>query len=88
MDPNKALENLREALKSGEHEESAEAAAALDEWLSKGGFLPDAWRGAAADETAPCTCPGVSGPDHEGECFDNPACLGRNCAACAVGMDS
>jgi len=60
MDPNATLARLREAIadaeramdpESGsndaEHEslsEITELAAALDEWLSRGGFLPDAWQ--------------------------------------------
>ena len=55
MDPNVALDEMREALKTagttadnGEWIEAAERAmdraAALDEWLSKGGFLPEGWR--------------------------------------------
>jgi len=57
MDPNEALKNLREALRgwhaNGNEWESADdpmseqlvdAAEALDEWLSKGGFLPAAWQ--------------------------------------------
>ncbi len=60
MDPNEALKNAREALKrhrrSQEREEGsaspntegaddlADAFESLDRWLSKGGFLPDAWK--------------------------------------------
>ena len=58
MDPNAALENMRSAIKAydaavnaenGDAEadaawELSEAARALDEWLSKGGFLPTAWQ--------------------------------------------
>jgi hypothetical protein len=54
MDPNQALADAREATKvadrtSGpwEHldalEDALESYRALDEWLSKGGFLPTAW---------------------------------------------
>ena len=55
MDPNEALKNARALaaaiLKDGETwdsatraEELANAFEALDEWLSKGGFLPEAWK--------------------------------------------
>lgn len=57
MDPNEALKGLRRSIKnareSGELEDNEaeyaalqgvfEYAEALDEWLSRGGFLPDAW---------------------------------------------
>jgi hypothetical protein len=52
MDPNVALENLREALNPERGDEpgfedalddAIEAFAALDEWLRNGGFLPAAW---------------------------------------------
>lgn len=59
MDPNEALRALREALgrmaeartsyEVSEHAvEAAEAAEALDSWLSRGGFLPAAWGEAQA----------------------------------------
>jgi hypothetical protein len=55
MDPNAALQALRAALGDYDlaiHKKVADVAAdraldaarALDEWLSKGGFAPDAWR--------------------------------------------
>lgn len=54
MDPNAALAQLRQAYSDyedtrGEDGDPAadamrDAAVALDEWLSKGGFLPNAWR--------------------------------------------
>lgn len=55
MDPNEtlvrlraAVERMRSALDESEERdaacEAAEAAAALDEWLSEGGFLPVLWR--------------------------------------------
>lgn len=50
MDPNEALRQIRESasryLDSGRHVDAgtlAEHVEALDEWLSRGGFLPDAW---------------------------------------------
>jgi hypothetical protein len=52
MDPNAALANLRAALdpERGDSpgfedalDDAIEAFAALDEWLSKGGFLPAEW---------------------------------------------
>jgi len=53
MDPNAALANLRALVAESEAgdvdprdtaEEFHEQFAALDEWLSKGGFLPTAWQ--------------------------------------------
>ena len=60
MDPNAALAKIRTILIEGRSDESGdpassplsparteellEAVADLDEWLSKGGFLPDAWQ--------------------------------------------
>jgi len=55
MDPNTALSTLREAretFSNAENDETAldaaqdmsEAVSALDEWLSKGGFLPEEWK--------------------------------------------
>jgi len=55
VDPNQALENIRSASRKADYalhdlsrelayKEMAEHFEALDEWLSKGGFLPDAWR--------------------------------------------
>jgi hypothetical protein len=55
MDPNKCLQDIRKAIdaiseslvEGGVDEADAEAladhVAALDAWLSMGGFLPDAW---------------------------------------------
>lgn len=55
MDPNKLLERIRQAIESyhangdefhrgwTHEEEFVEDVEALDEWLSKGGFTPDAW---------------------------------------------
>lgn len=49
MDPNTALLRLREALESywagtdSAADSVAEHAAALDQWLSRGGVLPAAW---------------------------------------------
>lgn len=58
MDPNEALKTIRtftENIGLLDYDnpreirdallELAEAVAGLDEWLSKGGFLPDAWQG-------------------------------------------
>lgn len=57
MDPNETLRMARTAaaaitsaidneedVQFGNVERLAEAFEALDEWLSKGGFVPDAWR--------------------------------------------
>lgn len=54
MDPNQTLNDARDACKHwthgerGDHDlvafdELVSAFEALDEWLSRGGFLPDAW---------------------------------------------
>lgn len=57
MDPNAALEALRLAVRSDE--DSQAAFEALDEWLSKGGFLPAAWdtgeRPAGTGQIAPAS---------------------------------
>jgi hypothetical protein len=61
MDPNTALDNIRAAIivaqaaadgDSNDAEieawqEVGEAFQALDEWISKGGFLPDEWKAAS-----------------------------------------
>lgn len=44
MDPNAALAELRDALGMGDLDRAREAFAALDGWLSSGGFLPDDWK--------------------------------------------
>jgi hypothetical protein len=57
MDPNEALSNLRAAAErvnasldaeqpvdEDDARELADAAQALDGWLSRGGFLPDGWK--------------------------------------------
>jgi hypothetical protein len=59
MDPNANLKEQKEIVRwlldtneenadelSKKAERLANLVEALDEWLSKGGFLPDAWRGA------------------------------------------
>lgn len=49
MDPNATLSELRQAIPNavdGDNAESVRAAElfqALDDWLSRGGFLPEAW---------------------------------------------
>lgn len=71
MDPDEALRQLREAIATlNQDDHRREIAAeqvvdhfqALDEWLSRGGFLPKAW-GAAVPDPAP-TGPGAW-PDEE-----------------------
>lgn len=64
MDPNETLEQLRRALwKWGNTPENApderqhvcaivDLIGDLDGWLSKGGFLPDAWKTASTPEDA------------------------------------
>lgn len=57
MDPNDALEQLRDELRRVNYDRGwdgdlyvagrdawAEPFEALDNWLSRGGFLPDAWK--------------------------------------------
>jgi hypothetical protein len=54
VDPDEALKKVREALKyyramkaernDEPGDDIADAFEALDQWLSKGGFLPDDWR--------------------------------------------
>jgi hypothetical protein len=58
MDPNAALAAIREAITSlqeptddtedawNQVDELVDHVVALDEWLTKGGFLPDAWASA------------------------------------------
>lgn len=62
MDPNEALSQLRKAIKVANDEWTSErltydalwavfeAAEALDEWISKGGFLPRDWDMNAREE--------------------------------------
>lgn len=49
MDPNEALAQLRNAFADSDYLTAEELFNALDEWLTKGGFLPDPWRVAAQD---------------------------------------
>lgn len=59
MDPNETLHRLRELTNEAIEESGAprtdlagelgEAFNALDDWLSKGGFLPGAWREGGED---------------------------------------
>jgi hypothetical protein len=51
MDPNTALANFRAAYANGDATEAADAMAALDGWLSMGGFLPTAWQHERAGST-------------------------------------
>lgn len=66
MDPNETLRLMREALEDSSllegdaadraREDVCEYVRALDEWLTKGGFLPDAWArpaSSSAIRTAP-----------------------------------
>jgi hypothetical protein len=47
MDPNVTMQLLREALANNDVNEAVYLMKILDEWLSKGGFLPRAWYAAA-----------------------------------------
>lgn len=53
MDPNETLRRLRELAErelnapDPDNADWAEWFQALDEWISRGGFLPDAWKGGA-----------------------------------------
>lgn len=49
MDPDTALERLREALAADDTDAAADAAEALDQWLTKGGYLPSAWNHTETD---------------------------------------
>jgi hypothetical protein len=44
MDPNAALRELREAIHQDDTHTAAERFEALDEWLSRGGYLPERWQ--------------------------------------------
>ena len=77
MDPNATLETIRrltKAILDGDGnaeelaEELAEACEALDGWLTRGGFLPDAWHQATPTKEG-CACGG------EGcfRCFGEPS---------------
>ena len=53
MDPDETLRQLRALVRAedwdaADGERVRELVAALDEWLSRGGFLPDAWRSVPA----------------------------------------
>jgi len=43
MDPNVTLKLIREYSSNGSHQAALILFHELDEWLSRGGFLPDAW---------------------------------------------
>jgi len=43
VDINEALKELRAAVESGNTEDITNSFAAVDGWLSRGGFLPDDW---------------------------------------------
>ena len=44
MDPNETLRMAREARDLGDYEDAAMYYADLDDWLQRGGFLPDEWQ--------------------------------------------
>lgn len=44
MDPDKNLEELRKAIENCDQESTMQLFRDLDEWLSKGGFLPKDWK--------------------------------------------
>jgi hypothetical protein len=44
MDPNETLKTIRFNILNGFYVEAANEFRDLDEWLSKGGFLPDDWK--------------------------------------------
>lgn len=48
MDPDAVLTAIREAIEEGEELDVAIQFGYLDEWLSRGGFLPTAWHLASA----------------------------------------
>lgn len=71
MDPNETLRELRQAYSDYEDtrgrsngpaweaaDRMRDAAAALDEWLCNGGFLPDAWHSKANLPKGGCATPG------------------------------
>ncbi len=71
MDPNATLRELRELGNDGEGpidmncaDRAAELFRSLDEWLRRGGFLPDDWKGAYARPTFPSE----SDPEYCDEC--------------------
>ena len=43
MDPNETLAIIRNSFAATDYEAAEEAFEALDEWLSRGGFLPKEW---------------------------------------------
>lgn len=43
MDPNETLAMFRTALLAEDWESAADNARALDQWITKGGFLPTEW---------------------------------------------
>lgn len=43
MDPNVALSQLRVAMAQGNFDEAYDQFENLDHWLTRGGFLPEAW---------------------------------------------
>lgn len=61
MDPNETLRLAREAYARGEYEVSANLYNALDGWMSKQGFKPDAWT--ANPDSVTRTTPSWYAPD-------------------------
>jgi hypothetical protein len=47
MDPNEALSQIRKLIDEGNSDEAGFVFIGLDNWLTSGGFFPDAWRLAA-----------------------------------------
>jgi predicted ArsR family transcriptional regulator len=74
VDPNEVLRRAREAAELIGHEQDlVEAFRALDEWITAGGFLPDAWtrrRGIVQLQLSQCPyCEGYFlHPDHIARC--------------------
>lgn len=54
FDLDRELKNLRSGLEAGDITFVREAFANIDEWLSRGGDLPEDWRGAGTGETKDC----------------------------------
>ena len=74
MDPNKALSDLLDwADENADTDETAQLFLSLNDWLSKGGFLPDRWKRPVAAKTQEPHVPPVLATPAEAFAYRRPA---------------